>query len=307
LAAVAVLVAVAGCQSDSGKKDAAADGKKPASASAAEAPAPTEVIAAAYKKTAAAKSAKVRMTMTMPPAAAGGASEAPSGPMEMSGTMGWDPVVMDMTVDGAALGAADPDMPKEIRMVWVDNVMYMDMGSSAAKDMDGKHWMKLDLGAAAKASGDPAAAEAMTGGLQNMNQDPAQQLALLLESPSLKHLGSEKVDGVQAEHYKGSLTIDEMLKANSSLGGLSAKQRDDLAASAKKSGLKGYDTEVWVNKDNYPVQMNVGMDAPQGEIAIEAHYSDYGAKTTVAAPPAGETFDLMKMLSQISAEAGAGA
>lgn len=224
----------------------------------------------------------------------------------MTGVMGWDPMVMDMTMTGSMM-QDEPDAPDEIRMVWVKNAMYMDMGAEAAKDMDGKRWMKLDLAAAAEASGDPAAAKELTGGMENMNQDPAQQLALLLDSPNVKHVGSEKIDGVEAQHYKGTLTVAEMMESNEGLDVLSAKERKDLLANIEKSGIKGYDTEVWVNKDNYPVKMNVAMDTPQGEIKIDARYSDYGAKASVQTPPAGETVDLFEMLGDLGAEAGAGA
>ncbi|MFD5116289.1 hypothetical protein ACFVWX_21605 [Streptomyces sp. NPDC058220] len=296
LTAVAVIAGVAGCQSDGGTKDGAKDG---APAKTASRPGATEVITAAYKKTAAAKSAKVRMTMSMPVSAGAG------GDMEMSGVMGWDPTVMDMTVSGSAMGD-EPGAPDKIRMVWLDNAMYMDMGGSptVVKDMDGKRWMKLDLAAAAEASGEKAASKALTGGLENMNQDPAQQLALLLDSPNLKHLGTEKVDGVQAEHYKGTLTVDEMMKSNASLDVLSDKERKDLLDTMKKSGMKAYETEVWVNEDDYPVKMDVAMDTAEGAIKITANYSDYGAKSQVQAPPADETVDLFKMLSELGAGSG---
>ncbi|MFC4606450.1 hypothetical protein ACFO9E_01225 [Streptomyces maoxianensis] len=292
LTAVAVVVGVAGCQGGDGEKKAAGTpGKTEAESRAAV----TQVLTAAYKKTSAAKSAKVSMTMTMPATVDGG------GTMEMSGVMGWDPTVMDMTMKGSMF-KADPDAPEQIRMVWLNNAMYMDMGAKAAKAskaMDGKRWMKFDLGAAAEASGDKALQKQMTGSLENMNQDPAQQLALLLESPNLKHVGAEKIDGVQAQHYEGTLTLDEMVASNKSLKTLSEKERKDLLATMKKSGIKGYDTEVWVNGDNYPVKMDIGIDSPQGMTKIVANYSDYGAKATVQAPPAGDTFDLMEMLKKV--------
>lgn len=300
LTAVAVVAGVAGCQSgDSDTKktgSSAAKGGEPQSRSAV-----TDVLTAAYEKTAAAKSAKVSMTMSMPAGAAGAAE---GGEMEMTGVMGWDPMVMDMTMSGSMM-QAEPGAPEKIRMVWVKNAMYMDMGAEAAKDMDGKRWMKLDLAAAAEASGDPDAAKELTGGMENMNQDPAQQLALLLDSPNVKHVGSEKVDGVDAQHYKGTLTVAEMLESNESLEVLSAKERKDLLANIEKSGIEGYDTEVWVNEDDYPVKMNVGMDSPQGEIKISARYSDYGAEASVQTPPAGDTVDLFEMLGDLGAGAGA--
>ncbi|MDG4857245.1 hypothetical protein P8605_03600 [Streptomyces sp. T-3] len=285
----ATLVGAAACQSGGGTKDKGADAA-PKFQSRAGA---VKVLTAAYEKTAAAKSAKVEMTMKMPAGVEGG------GDMKMSGVMGWDPTVMDMTMSGSALAAGDPNAPENIRMVWRDNVMYMDMGKAAAADMDGKRWMKMDLGAIAKESGDKALEKQMTGGLENMSQDPSQQMALLLESPNLKHLGSETVDGQKAAHYKGTLTVKEMLEANKSLDVLEKKDRDKLLENIEKTGIEGYDTEVWVNEDNYPVKMDVGMDTPQGKVQITQTYSEYGAKATVEAPPASQTFDLMEMMGEL--------
>lgn len=248
-----------------------------------------QVLTAAYEKTAEAKSAKVEMTMSMSAAMDGG------GEATMTGVMGWDPTVMDVTMKGSML-ATEPGAPEQVRMIWRDNVMYMDMGAESAKDMDGKRWMKLDLAAAAKASGDEAVAKQMTSGLENMNQNPAEQLALLLESPNLKHVGSEKIDGVEAEHYKGTLTVKEVLETNEGLDLLKPKEREQLLENIEKSGIKGYDTEVWVNEDDLPVRMDVGMKTPQGNVDMSMKFSDYGAKAEVEVPPAGETFDLFEML-----------
>ncbi|MEV7089899.1 hypothetical protein AB0O07_29120 [Streptomyces sp. NPDC093085] len=297
LAAMAVMGGVAGCQGDDGtdKKGAPAAERTTAGSGAAEA------LTAAYKKTSEAKSAKVRMTMTVPEAAGQDA-----GDIEMSGVMGWDPTVMDMTMKGSALSAETTGL-QEVRMLWIDDAIYMDLGEAAAKETEGKRWMKLDMGAMAEASGDKELQKQLTGGLEEMNQDPAQQLALLLESPQLKHVGSEKVDGVDAEHYKGTLTIEEMAKSNGSLSVLEEKDRKALIDSMKKAGMEGYDTEVWVNKDSYPVRMDIGMKTSEGEMKISSHYSDYGAKAQVQAPPAGETFDMAEMLAGLGADDGAGA
>ncbi|WP_267242874.1 hypothetical protein [Streptomyces sp. PR69] len=287
LTAVAVVAGVAGCQGGSDKK--AVNEPKDSSRSAA-----TEVITAAYKKTAEAKSAKIRMTMSMP----AGMDGVKGGEMEMSGVMGWDPTLMDITVKGEAF-KADPDAPEQMRMVWLDNVVYLDMGAQQAAKMDGKRWMKLDITAAAEASGDKALQKQMTSGLENMNQDPAKQLALLLDSPNLKHVGPEKIDGTDTQHYKGTLSVEEMMKSNESLSVLSDEERKELLANVKKAGIKDYDTEVWVNEDGYPVRMVVGMGTPQGAVKMTADYSDYGAKAEVQAPPAGETLDLMEMFEEL--------
>ncbi|MFE7383577.1 hypothetical protein ACFU9F_24830 [Streptomyces zhihengii] len=286
--ALAVIAGVAGCQGEEKKAaDAPAAKAKTQDRSAA-----TQALTAAFEKTSEAKSAKVRMTMKMPASMEGG------GDMEMTGVMGWDPTLMDMTVKGEAF-QTEPGGPEQMRMLMVDNVMYMDMGAEAAKDMDGKRWMKMDIGAIAEQSGDKELQKQMTGGLENMNQDPAAQLAILLDSPNLKHVGSEKVGGVDTDHYKGSLTVAEMVDANESLDVLSAEERKSLLEGVEKAGIESYDIEVWVDGNGYPAKMNVGMDSPEGAMTIVAEYSDYGAKATVQTPPAGETVDLMEMLSEL--------
>jgi hypothetical protein len=298
LVVAALLGGAVGC---SGSEDGATDTKKGArKASGAQSPqSATNFITAAYKKTAAAKSAKVEMTMSMS-GQAGGDEE-----LKASGVQGWDPAVMDFTMKGSALADAGEGAPGEVRMIWRDNIMYMDMGAETAKEIPGgKRWMKMDLGAVAKESGDEQVMKQMTAGLDDMNQNPAQQLALLLESPNLKHLGAATVDGVKTEHYKGRLTIDEMMKSNNALEVLEPKERKELLDNLKKTGMKGYDTEVWVNQDNFPVRINVVMKNPKGDVKVDSKYSDYGAAVKVKTPPAGATFDFMDMMKELGEGAG---
>ncbi|MFZ3559258.1 MULTISPECIES: hypothetical protein [unclassified Streptomyces] len=283
-------VAACGGGDDKGEKKASGIGSQSVA----------QAVSAAFKKTSDAKSAKVDMTMKMPTAAQGG------GDMKMSGTMGWEPTAMDMTMSGAALSAGGPDSPKNIRMIMRDDVMYMDMGANAAKSMDGKRWMKMDLAAMAKKSGDEKMARQMTGSLDNMNQDPAKQIAVLLDSPNLKHLGSATVDGTETEHYKGKLTVDEMLAKNDSLKVLSKSERDQMLQSVKKAGIKTYDTELWINKDDLPVRLDVTMDSKQGPIEVSEKFSDYGTPVKADAPPANQTFDMMQMLKELGGASGAG-
>ncbi|MER0447659.1 hypothetical protein ABR738_24435 [Streptomyces sp. Edi4] len=300
LATVAALVAGAtACQGGGGSKkadDAPKQGSQQSSPKDARA-----ALQAAYKRTSAAKSAKVTIKMSIPGAATGVPGGA-GGDMEMTGVQSWDPAALDMTMSGSAFAQAGKDAPKQIRMVQLDNVMYMDMGAAAAKDMDGKHWMKMDLGAIAGAAG--SSVPSLSGGAPK--QDPAQQLAILTDSPNVKHLGTEQIDGAPAEHYKGTLSIDEMAASNQALDGMSAQDRQKLIDTTKKAGITGYDTELWINKDGYPVQTNVGFAMPQGKMTMSAHYSDYGAKVAVSAPSADETFDFADMMKGAGGGAGAG-
>ncbi|MEU5215519.1 hypothetical protein AB0G79_04875 [Streptomyces sp. NPDC020807] len=294
LTAVAVVTGVAGCQDG--------DAKAAPEAKANDHGDVTKVITAAYEKTSAAKAAKVKMTMSMEGAGAD------SGTAVMTGVQGWDPAAMDFTMKGSALAGAGAgagaDMPEQMRVVMLDQVMYIDMGTKLAAEMDGKRWMKLDLKAAGELAGDKGLQKQLTGGLDNMNQDPAQQLALLLDSPDVKHVGSEKINGMETQHYKGTLTLEQMLKANETSKLLSKEDHAELTESMKKAGFKGYDTELWVNEDGYPARMDIDMTMAEGKMKLTADYSDYGTKAAVQAPPAEDTVDLFEMLKGLG---GAGA
>ncbi|MEU3667318.1 MULTISPECIES: hypothetical protein [Streptomyces] len=308
-AALAAVLLVGGATAcENGKKDDAGKAAAPAASAQPSSPAAggsaTEALTAAYKKTSAAKSAKVRMTMSMPASLGAGAG---GGTMEMTGVQGWDPTVMDITMKGGALSGAGAE---SMRMIMANDVMFMEMpaDSPLSAGTEGKRWMKLDLAAAAQASGDAEAMKKLSGmGGMDQSQDPAKQLALLLASPNVKHVGAEKVEGTDAEHYKGTLSFEEMLAANQKADALTADERAKLVDAMKKAGIKGYDMDVWVNKDGYPVHMKVAMGMPQGAVNVDAYYSDYGSAATVQAPPASETFDLFGMLKELGGQGGAGA
>ncbi|MCQ6555175.1 hypothetical protein NPS70_18555 [Streptomyces sp. C10-9-1] len=290
--ALAAVVGIAGCTGGDDKA-AEAPAKAPAKAKLQSREAATEALTTAFSKTSEAKSARVYMTMTLPGPAAVGS-------MEMDGVLGWNPGAMDLTVTRESF-EENPSAPGEARMIMQDGVMYLDMGADAAAGMDGKRWMKLDMAALAEQSGDKDLQKQLTGGLDNLNQDPAAQLAILLDSPNLKHVGSEKIGDVDTEHYEGSLTVAEMLEANSSLDVLTPEQREELLGSVEQSGIENYDIEVWVDGDGYPARMNMGMDTPEGVIAMTAEYSDYGAEIAVETPPADQTVDLAEMLAELGA------
>ncbi|GFH65294.1 MULTISPECIES: hypothetical protein [Streptomyces] len=304
-AAVAMVLGLAACEG--GDSESKGEGKAADSAPKAMSRADAgKALNAAYKNTSEAKSAKVKMTMSMPEGTPGG------GDMEMSGVMGWDPTVLDMTMSGSALQESDPTAPTSSRVIMDGDVMYVDMGAEAAKETDGRRWMKMDLGDLAEQmeksgeAGGGEMAKAMTGGLENMNQDPAQQIALLMESPNLKHVGPAKVGGEETQHYKGTLSLKEMLDANTAFDTLPEKDRKELVEAMETSGLEGYQTQLWVNDDDLPVKMDVTMETPEGDVRIVQTFSDYGAAAKVEAPAEKDTLDFMDLLKELEGM-GAGA
>ncbi|MEV4440876.1 hypothetical protein AB0K09_18030 [Streptomyces sp. NPDC049577] len=291
LSAAAVLAGAVGCTAESGRKG---DAKGTAGAGRPAADrTPVQALQAAYRKTSAAKSAKVHMKMAVPAVRAGVDT------VDVKGVVGWDPTLMDITMDTPGLPDLGPGYSSAIRTLWVGKDMYMQISDwmlqDAPAEMRAKKWVKIDLEAAAKETGNPLLQRQMTAGL-NENQDPSRQTALLLDSPNLKRVGEEQVNGGQAQHYKGALTVEEMLKGNRSAGVMTAGDREKLVESAKKAGIKGYDIDLWVNRDDLPTRMVVGVDSARGSTKVTADYTDYGAKAQVQAPPTGETVDLVQLL-----------
>ncbi|MFK8844011.1 hypothetical protein [Streptomyces sp. Ac-502] len=297
LAAVAVTASLTSCQ-DGGDKTKAAQGAEQKAEQGSGTSAPVQALTAAYKKTAAAKTAKVSMTMTVP------ASLKSAGETRVTGVMGWHPLAMDVTVTQSEPGASAADAGKN-HVIWADDAIYTDLRTGMGAQIDGygdKKWAKIDLKAAAAEAGGKAAQQ-MAAGLQDMQQDPSQQLAMLLNSRDIKDLGPAEVDGRKVEHYRGSLTVQEAIKGRKTTELLTPAEREKLVANMEKTGIKGYDYDVWVDGDQYPVKMDSQIKTLQGTMRVTSTYSDYGTAATVKAPPAGETADLLKMLKELAAQA----
>ncbi|GGX79514.1 LolA-like protein [Streptomyces hiroshimensis] len=292
--AVALLAGVAACGGDK-KDDKAAPGASSGASAKSEKQAgagvSAEAVNAAFKKTQAAKSAKFKMTMKLP-----GLGDQPV-TLQSSGIVGWNPSVADQRVTG--LPGKD-GAPSESRSITIGSVTYTDVGPEAAAKNDGKRWLKIDLAEMAKESGgDAKGLQQLMGGGQSQGQDPAKQMALLKESPNVKLVGEETVDGKKARHYKGTLTADEAVKSNKSLEGLDEKDRQQLLDSIKQAGITQYDMDVWVSSDDLPVKMVMNMDTSKGRMEIAQSLSDYGAEARVQAPPADQTVDLMEKLKKM--------
>ncbi|WP_058046836.1 hypothetical protein [Streptomyces roseifaciens] len=289
---VALLAGVTACggdeKGDKGASGASGKAEKPAAAGVA-----AEAVNAAFKKTQSVKSARFKMTMKMP-----GLGDQPV-TLESSGVMGWDPSVVDQRMTGAGLPGKD-GAPAEARSITIGSVTYTDVGPEAAAKNDGKRWLKIDLAEMAKESGgDSKALQQLMGGGQSQSQDPAKQMALLKESPNVKLVGEETVEGKQARHYKGTLSADEAVKSNKSLEGLDEKDRQQLLDSIKQAGVTQYDMDVWVNSDDLPVKLVMNMDTTKGRMEITQNLSDFGAKADVQAPPADQTVDLLEKLKKM--------
>jgi hypothetical protein len=299
-AAIALLAGTAACSgSGSGGGAFGAEGSNgaggPGHAGAVEA------LTAAAETTSEITSADVD-AVTRLPAGAGG------GDVEMTGSMSWgESLAMDVTMTGGQLGFV-PGAPEEVSLVWLDGVMYTHMGPDFGAWFGGREWMRMDLMTIAEETGDEAVADAMSYGLDQAGQDPAQQVALLLESPDVERVGRERIDGATVDHYQGTISAGDALSAEGEdgVGLLSEEQRERITEAMGEQGIDGYDIDVWLDENDFPVRIRQSYETGEGPVESEVNYSDLGTGVEVTAPPAGSVIDFMDILDEMASGMGPG-
>ncbi|WP_328739520.1 hypothetical protein OHA91_15920 [Streptomyces erythrochromogenes] len=230
-----------------------ADGGKGADAKAHD---PVEAVKASYLKTVAAKFAKAELSTV----------EKDGKASSQSGTKGWYPSGHDVVLKGGG----EPDS----RSIMMGDTVYTQLD----KPLKGKTWMQMDL----SKDGKPGV---------RLNEDPAEYLAMLLGQQKLTHVGAEKSDGVDAQHYKGSFTNADLLQADESTKAMEEKNRQYLRESVKH--ITAFEVDLWIGADGYPVRVDSSSTDDKGTSKTTAKFSDFGRAPAVQPPPADQvvTFD----------------
>jgi hypothetical protein len=198
-----------------------------------------------------------------------------------------------LTVDMSSLGIPGAQGKVEIRIV--GGVMYMNMssllgaaGPSAAQELGGKHWYKIDVSSLAGGS--------KAGGLGSLgSSDPTSSLdALRGVSSDVKQVGSDSVRGVDTTH--DAITID-MTKA---LDKVPAPQRALADKGLKMLGDGSFPADVWIDAQGRPRKLVMHLagahvsSATFGALTMELY--DYGTTVDVQAPSPDDTVDMMSLL-----------
>lgn len=218
---------------------------------------PVEAVKASYLKTVAAGSAKAEMSTV-------GADGRTSG---QTGTKGWYPSGHDVILKK---GGGEPDT----RSIMMGDAVYTQLD----KPLKGKTWMQMDL----SKDGKPGV---------RLNDDPAEYLAMLLGQEKLTHVGAETTDGIDAQHYKGSLTNADLIRADESTKVMEEKNRRYLHEAVKH--ITAFEVDLWIGKDGYPVRVDSSSTDAKGTSKTTAKFSDFGGPAAVQPPPADQvvTFD----------------
>ncbi|GAA1915823.1 lipoprotein [Streptomyces sodiiphilus] len=284
VATAALLIGTAACSGDSGSSDDAGSSGNGGAASRSA----FEALQAAAEKTQEITSADIEMVVRAPGSA--------GGDMTMTGSMSWEPTLaMDITATG-------PDLNEDgISMIFLDNVMYMNLGEEMAAETGGASWLKMDFAAIAEESGDDEIADALTHGMGEQQQSPQEQLALLLESSGVEHMGQETLNGEKVDRYSGTVTLEEALEGSGE-GVLDEAERTELIETLREQGIESFDIDVWVDGNDFPVQIHQAFETPEGKMVTETAYSNYGTSVTVEAPPEDETIDFMEMMAGLAGD-----
>lgn len=250
---------------------------------------PAAAVAQATKNTEGITALHYRMTGTVPG----------QGQVQAEARMSMKPLAMSMKMSSSALKG---ESSAEIRVV--DKAMYVNGGAEAAKEMDGKHWIKFDL--AAMGGDKQLNTDRMGAGQANRN--PAQESTFLSSSQHVTKVGTETIDGVRTTHYKGEVTLAQM-RAD-----LRAKKLDKATREQREKALDGYATmgvdkvtmDMWIDGSNHTKQFRTRGDATKGPLDLTVTFVDYNKPVTVTAPSAKDTADLAEMMKDAMADAPKG-
>jgi hypothetical protein len=241
----------------------AACGSSGSSSSAREHMTPIAYVKSSAAKTAQAKSEHAALDGTVDVA---GQAATVSGEGDFDNTTHQGSMHVDFNVAGLT-GAIDE--------VLDGTTIYMKSPLFADGLPKGKTWLKLDLAKVGASKGIDFSAL--------LSQNPAQALAQLESSGSVKKVGDETIDGVETTHYTGRID---------------PKKLPQGAKIQALTGAKYAPYDLWIGKDDgYVRRMRLGYSLlPAGATKREAiemtmNFSDFGKPVSVSVPSADDSYD----------------
>ncbi|WP_290049667.1 LppX_LprAFG lipoprotein [Amycolatopsis solani] len=212
--------------------------------------------------------------------------------MSATGAMAFDGANTKFSMTSTAAGQTT-----EMRMV--DQVMYIKLPADQQAQMGtDKSWAKIS------ADGTDPISQAMGSALsQSAEQsDPSKILEQVSKAGRIVSSDQTELNGVQVNHYKVELDVAKAL--DQFTGQVPAAARDQINEKLKGKDLK-IPAELWLDKDNLPVQVTMdqgammqAMGAPAGDAKFTMKYSDWGTQVDVAAPPAEQVVDLGELMKK---------
>ena len=135
------------------------------------------------------------------------------------------------------------------------------------------------------------------------NSNPGDTAAFLLAADNgVTKVGSEKVRGADATHYKGTVPLDEAHLAK--IGGVAKTAVQKLV----DSGTTAIPFDAWVDDEGRLVKMTQTVDVTVS--SVKAHVTttleryDFGTKVDVVVPPKSEQHDGSQLIAALKAQSG---
>lgn len=114
----------------------------------------------------------------------------------------------------------------------------------------------------------------------------------------MKKVGTEKVDGVQTTHYKGTVTLDELRAELKKKDKATQEKREKSLKQYEKLGADKLTMDMWIGPDDHAKQVRVRAASDKGPLDMTMTFLDYNKPVTVTAPPAKDTVDLAEMMKE---------
>ncbi|MCD0450281.1 LppX_LprAFG lipoprotein [Actinocorallia sp. API 0066] len=167
------------------------------------------------------------------------------------------------------------------RLILLDQTLYVQNQQLAQFLGGGKPWVKITVGEAASAAGfDPNA-------LLNQFQqaDPGKLARIVSDSTDVTRVGTEKIDGVDTVHYKGTVDIkDAITKYDPEL----KQAAEQLSNGSEKLGF-----DIWTDAANLPRKVVTAVTTTEGQtFNVTVVFRDYDKPVSVTPPPADQVGDL---------------
>jgi hypothetical protein len=163
-------------------------------------------------------------------------------------------------------------------------LLYMQL-PALDKYLNGKTWVKADLGALAQERGIDLSQLFQAAG----NEDPTKALQMLQSVGNVSKVGTATIDGVDTTEYSGTIDVQ---KAAAALG----PGYEKLLSGSKVTSIP---VDVWIGSDGLVRRLHENLsydvNGTQATTDLTMNLTDFGAPVTVTTPPADQVIDLSQL------------
>ncbi len=204
---------------------------------------------------------------------------------------------IDFTQNAMRMSITASSGPEQVteQAVYLNKVIYLNLGSAVGQVLPGKSWLSLDLGQLTQGG----AAQSLGTG-SSLGNDPAAALqALAQDGNKATDLGSSTIGGVAVEGYAVHLDA-AALKADIAKEDLPSWMQDAVASVSNPN----VDYKVYVDGSGRLVRMTTNTTVTVNGLSVtegfSMDFSDYGVDVNVAAPPASDVESFQSFLQQVA-------